>query len=123
MQYEGNRLLRHSAAVATKPRELANLFRDVISTKGQGWIRGGLLRVRDLFQHLWKLSESQEEEGQVSLAILKQFELVMTHAHNPSLLIVPSLLPAERPPIFAKYVQQTSSLDGFVRVFEPRCLL
>ena len=121
--YEGNRMQRNSEAVITKPRELANLFREVISTKAQGWIRGGMLRQTDLYRHIWQLSEANEREGHISLEILKQVELVMAHAHNSSLLLLPSLLPADKPPILKQYWNQTKGMDGYLRVFEPPSVL
>ena len=96
--------------MVTQPAALAHLFRDVVSTKTQRLIHDGVMRKHDLFRFAWKnipgtreRSHILEEKCDVFLSILEEFEVIMQHDKNADLLLVPSMLPDQRPASFRRF--------------------
>ena len=107
--YPGTRENPDSACVVGNPLALADLFKDVLSTKNR-WVRNGILKKSDLFNHIWKKVDigGQAREFDVSekeqlLAVIDRFEVLLPRIGSEQDLIVPSMLPDERPTVFGQY--------------------
>eukprot|EP01098_Paradermamoeba_levis_P004984 TRINITY_DN2117_c0_g1_i4.p1 TRINITY_DN2117_c0_g1~~TRINITY_DN2117_c0_g1_i4.p1 ORF type:complete len:1636 (+),score=493.61 TRINITY_DN2117_c0_g1_i4:118-5025(+) len=82
--------------VILSPQWVTSVFASVVTLKHNFIKKDGMLALADLYQHIWNSPEFPKEIHQKLLQMLIRFEICF-HVVEVDKLLIPSLLPSERP--------------------------